>query len=206
MNSPQNENTQKVIFSQNNISVKFPKQGVNGSANTLLNLGCGRDIRKGYVNVDFIKSDGVDVVWDLNEYPYPFKDSEFEEILAYNIIEHLDKPNNFIRELWRIGKKGGKIRIIAPHFSSQSAWNDPTHVRPFGYFSFNHYDIKNSKGTSLNNLTEVKFKVKPKILFGKIHRLLGISYLANKFPLIYEYYFAYIFQSRNMTFELEVVK
>ena len=103
-------------------------------------------------------------------------------------------------------KKGCKIKIIAPHFSSQSAWNDLTPVRPFGYSTFEHYDIKHKETISLNDKSEVRFKVNPKILFGKIRRLLGISYLANKFPLIYEYYFAYVFQSRNITFELEVVK
>ena len=175
-----------------------------------LNLGCGRDIKKGYINVDFIESEGINLVHDLNSYPYPFKDSEFSEILAYNIIEHLDKPNDFIRELWRIGKRKCKIIIIAPHFSSQSAWNDLTHNRPFGYLSINHYDIKNKesnkKSNNLNNKSIIKFNIKTEILFGKFYRLLKINYLANKFPLIYEYYFAYIFQSRNMIFNLEVIK
>ena len=45
-----------------------------------LNLGCGRDIREGYVNLDKAGLDGVDVVHDLNVFPYPFEDNEFDEI------------------------------------------------------------------------------------------------------------------------------
>ena len=73
-----------------------------------LNLGCGRDFRNGYINLDFVKNKGVDIIWDLNKYPYPFKNPEFDEILVYNIMEHLDKPNDFVRELWRIGKRGAR--------------------------------------------------------------------------------------------------
>ena len=36
-----------------------------------INLGCGREILEGYTNVDLIKEQGVDVIHDLNEYPYP---------------------------------------------------------------------------------------------------------------------------------------
>ena len=37
-----------------------------------LNLGCGNDIRQGYINLDVAELDGVDVVWDVNKLPLPF--------------------------------------------------------------------------------------------------------------------------------------
>jgi len=46
-----------------------------------LNLGCGTDIWEGYLNVDIVPFQGVDMVWDLNETPLPFKDDSFSEIL-----------------------------------------------------------------------------------------------------------------------------
>lgn len=42
-----------------------------------LNLGCGKDIKAGYVNLDIVKLDGVYVVWDVNKLPLPFKKEEF---------------------------------------------------------------------------------------------------------------------------------
>lgn len=46
-----------------------------------LNLGCGKDIKKEYVNLDIRKFPGVDIIHDLNKFPYPFKDDSFDEII-----------------------------------------------------------------------------------------------------------------------------
>lgn len=55
-----------------------------------LHLGCGEDIKEGYINLDFLKMDGVDVVHNLNKFPYPFEDNQFDEVYASHILEHLD--------------------------------------------------------------------------------------------------------------------
>ena len=47
-----------------------------------LNLGCGEDIKAGYINVDFHDHVEPDVVHDLNDYPYPFEESTFDEVIA----------------------------------------------------------------------------------------------------------------------------
>lgn len=39
-----------------------------------VNLGCGKDIRKGWVNVDKIDIDDVDIKHDLDSFPYPFEE------------------------------------------------------------------------------------------------------------------------------------
>ena len=72
-----------------------------------LNLGCGQDIRKGYVNLDFLKLRGVDVVHDLNKFPYPFDDDEFDEIYTSHVLEHLDNLPKAMKELKRICRNGG---------------------------------------------------------------------------------------------------
>ena len=54
-----------------------------------LNLGCGNDIKKGYVNLDSKKLKGVNVTHNLEKFPYPFKNNELDYVIAYHIIEHL---------------------------------------------------------------------------------------------------------------------
>lgn len=52
-----------------------------------LNLGCGGDIKPGYLNVDLKKRDGVDLVADIMTLAFP--PETFTEIFAADVIEHL---------------------------------------------------------------------------------------------------------------------
>jgi len=45
-----------------------------------------------------------------------------------------------------------------------------------------------------------------KINFWRLHRLNGISSFANRFPLFYEKYFAFVFPAMNIEVTVKVVK
>ena len=45
-----------------------------------LNLGAGKDIRRDYVNHDIADIDGIDVVHNLNNFPWPWGEDRFDEI------------------------------------------------------------------------------------------------------------------------------
>jgi SAM-dependent methyltransferase len=82
-----------------------------------LNLGCGEFKKSGYLNVDYRSVSEPDVRHDLNRFPYPFEDSAFSLIEADHLLEHLDEPFKVMRELHRIAKPGGVVRLRVPHFS-----------------------------------------------------------------------------------------
>ena len=171
-----------------------------------LNIGCGKDIRRGFVNVDYLKSKGVDVVCNLNNYPYPFQNNQFDEILAKDILEHLEKPDKCMRELWRISRNGCKIKIIVPHYSSVNAWGDMTHVKPFSQHSMDHFNIKKEKGTSLEFHQKEKFKVNVKLIIPRIYKILGVSFFIRYFPEVYERFFTYLLPIQGLEFYLETIK
>jgi SAM-dependent methyltransferase len=103
-----------------------------------LSIGCGTDIRKGYVNLDCAALPGVDVVHDLDKLPLPFKDSQFEEILAKDVLEHVDYIP-LLKELLRIMKPGATLIATVPHWTSTNMYTDPQHkhffaIRTFGFF------------------------------------------------------------------------
>jgi len=105
-----------------------------------VNLGCGYDLKDGYLNVDKVNHDGV-MFLDLNVYPWPFKDNSFFEVNASFILEHVSNPKMFLDEVVRILKVGGKAYIRTEHFSSWAIWGDITHVRPFNSTSLDHLRI-----------------------------------------------------------------
>ena len=95
-----------------------------------LNVGCGTDVRPGWVNLDVAALPGVDVVHDLNELPLPLEDERFDEIDCQDVLEHLDYVP-LLRELHRVLKPGGRLTVQSPHFSSRAVYLDPTHRTAF---------------------------------------------------------------------------
>ena len=73
------------------------------------------------INMDILDSPLVDIKADLRKLPLPVKDNEYEEVYLRFLIEHISWRilPNFIKELYRITKPGGKVRIIAPNLRVQ---------------------------------------------------------------------------------------
>jgi len=108
-----------------------------------LNLGCGKTKLKGFVNVDCEKGAGIDKVWDLNTFPYPWEEGSVSEIVMDNVLEHLDKPKRVIEELWRISADGARIRIMIPwHKKMTTLWvpEHKTEFAPEWFRTFDHRD------------------------------------------------------------------
>jgi len=104
------------------------------------NFGCGLKLKDGYINLDFTKREGVDVVHNLEEFPYPFKNNTFDEIFMDNVLEHLEDTIKVMEELYRICKPNAIIEIIVPHYSSCMAFSHITHKRFFGSGTFNNFE------------------------------------------------------------------
>jgi len=116
---------------------KYPKEeGFIGRR--VLNLGCGNTVypSPNVVNIDAFKVPGVNVVHDLNKMPLPFKDNEFDLIIANHILEHLPNWWECFKELARIIKVGGTIEVWIPGdgCSSQLGYRD--HVNTLNICSF----------------------------------------------------------------------
>lgn len=81
-----------------------------------LNLGCGPDIKSGYVNVDFRSLPGVDRVEDLSKFPWPFEDESADEILMLDFLEHFPyrATSIILLECHRILKADGTVVIQVP--------------------------------------------------------------------------------------------
>lgn len=112
---------------------------------TKLNLGCGTDIKPDYVNLDGVPLEGVDIVHNLEIFPYPFEDDTFEEIIAINVLEHLPDTIKVMEELWRISRNGAKVVIRIPYWNSIDFVTDPTHKKLFNEYTFEFFDPLNAR-------------------------------------------------------------
>jgi len=166
-----------------------------------LNLGCRSDYKEGWVNTEIDRTCKADVYFDLTQYPYPFKDNEFDIVLAHMILKHIPQPNKVLKELHRITKDGGKIYILVPHSSDPLRYSDITHIN-----FFNSTTFKCGRNNDLYPLFEEE---KCRLSFARINNLWLnkiINPIINLFPVIYERLFTGLIQVSCIAFILKVRK
>jgi predicted SAM-dependent methyltransferase len=94
----------------------FPKHNLDP---ILINLGCGKDYRKGFVNVDVNFMFHSDMWLDFrNHLPWP--DEHVDGIFCSHVLEHFTYLESMfiLRECRRILRPGGTIRVAVPGFAS----------------------------------------------------------------------------------------
>ena len=106
-----------------------------------LHLGCGSKILDGFVNVDILPSPGVNVQWDLNNRPWPWEDGSVIEIIAKDLVEHLEITLiKFMDECHRVLTPGGTVYIKTPDAADiDLSFTDPTHRWHLRKHSFANY-------------------------------------------------------------------
>jgi SAM-dependent methyltransferase len=157
----------------------------------------------GAINVDLTADTKPDVVHDLNLRPWPFEASSFDEVHAYDVIEHLDDVLKTIEEIHRVARPGGTLSVIVPHFSSDGAFTDPTHRHYFGAGTFDYV----TEGHPNAFYTGARFRMlqrqivfRPTLVNKLVHRI------ANSLPQAYEQRWTWVFPAWFLFFKLEVVK
>ena len=116
------------------------------------NLASGGIKMDGYIGVDIKKTDEVDVVMDLEKFPWPIESNSVDEIFCSHYIEHTPDMIKFMDECYRILKPAefdpnlpnkaisGFMTAITPYYSSMRAWQDPTHLRAISEASYLYYN------------------------------------------------------------------
>jgi SAM-dependent methyltransferase len=107
-----------------------------------LDIGCGGNKQKGFVGLDMRNLDGVDIVHNLEEFPYPLPDGCCHNIIGSHIVEHI-KPwlmLQFMDELWRLLKPEGSLALSMPYGVSEGFVQDPTHCNPCNEATWQYFD------------------------------------------------------------------
>ena len=113
-----------------------------------LDLGCGKNKQAGFVGVDAIKFDGVDLQLNVVELlkapvnplkpfstdfrPWPWASDSVDEVRCSHFLEHLTQVerSHFANELYRVLRRGATATLVTPYSGNDCAYGDPTHQWP----------------------------------------------------------------------------
>ena len=88
----------------------------------------------------------------------PFSDNHFDSVGALNVLEHVDEPEAFIKEVVRVTKPGGKIVISSPNFYRVAGFRDYHHrMRGLGNKWRNFKRLSEKRSQMKSAPGEVKF-------------------------------------------------
>ena len=91
---------------------------------------------KRFVTMDKTRSEELGVMPENVEFveavvpPLPFADESFDCVVSFQVIEHIKRDKEFVREVYRVLKKGGKFIVSTPN-RPMSLTRNPWHVREY---------------------------------------------------------------------------
>lgn len=109
-------------------------------------IGCGNSRRKKLtindnwnwshlITMDHDPNCGADIVHDLDAAGWPVESDGFDEVHAYEVLEHLGAQGDYqaffrhFGEIYRVLKHGGHLFATVPAWDDVWAWADPSHRR-----------------------------------------------------------------------------
>lgn len=116
-----------------------------------LDIACGQNKAPGFFGIDIAKTEGVDMVYDLEKFPWPIPDNSVDAAVSSHYVEHTKDIISFMNEVYRILKPGGTILLRAPYYNSSRAWQDPTHTRVISEATFLYYNQEWMKANKLDH-------------------------------------------------------
>jgi predicted SAM-dependent methyltransferase len=95
--------------------------------------------------IDVTALSGVNLVCDLAQ-GLPLASGSVDEVICVHVLEHINDLKAIMKEIHRVLKPGGILKIWVPHCFSPIAFGDSTHVRFFTFETLSQFD-KNSPGS-----------------------------------------------------------
>jgi SAM-dependent methyltransferase len=82
----------------------------------VLDIGSGtahiKDFRSDVISTDILPFPGIDVVADAHRLPFP--DQSFSGVVMLDVLHHLERPIEFLKEASRVLRPGGRLSMIEP--------------------------------------------------------------------------------------------
>jgi hypothetical protein len=98
-------------------------------AGVKLDIGCGSNKQPGFVGLDRFRFPGVDIMHDLQRFPWPVPSNSCSMVLLSHVWECVEPKyrDRFMDELWRICRHDGQAMISAYYAGNLFANSRPGH-------------------------------------------------------------------------------
>jgi len=130
-------------MAKKNVSTKIQKI-IKDNQGIRLDIGCGGNKQEGFVGMDIRAMKGVDIVQDLEKFPWGLPNDCVTVAIASHVVEHINPAGGtfirFLNEVWRILKPGAEFMIAAPYYSSPGFAQDPTHCNMVSEVTWEYFD------------------------------------------------------------------
>jgi SAM-dependent methyltransferase len=117
---------------------------INVKAGIMLDIGCGPHKQENYIGLDIRPLDGVDIVHDIEEIPWPLPDECVLRAIMSHVYEHINPAGGqvlqIMDEIWRITRPGGQLAISMPYGVGPGFIQDPTHCNPANEITWLYFD------------------------------------------------------------------
>lgn len=155
-----------------------------------VDVGCGGNKQgENWFGIDYRKLPGVDLVQDLEKFPWKIPSESFNTALCSHVVEHINPSHgifiSFMNEIWRILKPGSDLLISAPYATSVGMFRDPTHCNFVNEETWSYFDPNDQfyHGGLYHIYSPLPWKIK----INTWHANGNIEVVLTKIPILPEY-------------------
>jgi SAM-dependent methyltransferase len=150
---PPDQDETSIVFARHLFAYQFAKQFV--SDKSVVDLGCGTGYGASLIAQDASRVVGIErdanalsycnrhyssrnVVFKAGDAAHLSAEGTFDVSIAFQVIEHLENPDRFLRDMKKITRNGGVILITTPNsrLAPQKRSDNPFHKSEMGFPEF----------------------------------------------------------------------
>jgi hypothetical protein len=106
-----------------------------------INICGGAEVTPGFRNMNPVKVNETDVVWSVENLPWPFDDGTVMELNIGPYICQIPNLDQFMDEAYRVLVPNGKLTVLSPYYTSIAYWRNIRNITPITEDTFGFYCV-----------------------------------------------------------------